>query len=375
MSLSKDWVTGFVEAEGCFTIILQTTKATRSGLHFIPRFHIGLHEQELPILKQIQSFFGIGSLYKHSNASRRLKGEKASDQIEYLCSDMGSCLQIKHFFEKQTFQTMKAMNFILWARLLEYLSREEFSRWNRRPLDDFFILSHIRDRMNLVGKKAKNYRSVSEIEHYLKSKHKWEPTETIFSKISEMLFLKKSDIIAIEKREKRPLIKKEWLLGFIEGDGYFRISFEINKRMKFGIRFIPSFSIKLHERDKAIIEQIRDLIGFGSVRPVSKKYSREKGSRTSDQIIYQCRGVSQCSKLQTFFEDMTFHTSKGREYKLWSEALGLMQVRNKKRASKTHILEIARLRDQMNKIKKKHAQNYFSQQRIISYLNTLAPYF
>jgi hypothetical protein len=56
------WVTGFTGAEGCFSIIIEITDPLKWKVR--SSFEINLHTEDADILYKIQSFFGVGSVYK-----------------------------------------------------------------------------------------------------------------------------------------------------------------------------------------------------------------------------------------------------------------------------------------------------------------------
>lgn len=58
--LNPNWITGFSDAEGCFTVII----SKRSDLRWriIVSFEINLHSKDILILNQIKDYFGVGSV-------------------------------------------------------------------------------------------------------------------------------------------------------------------------------------------------------------------------------------------------------------------------------------------------------------------------
>ena len=59
--LDPNWVTGFVDAEGCFLVMIEISKDLKKKVKI--SFEINLHKKDSEILYKIQSFFGIGSVY------------------------------------------------------------------------------------------------------------------------------------------------------------------------------------------------------------------------------------------------------------------------------------------------------------------------
>jgi len=62
-SLSVWWLTGFVDAEGCFRISILKNKELKTGWKVGACFKISLHKRDKAVLEQIQSFLGVGKIY------------------------------------------------------------------------------------------------------------------------------------------------------------------------------------------------------------------------------------------------------------------------------------------------------------------------
>lgn len=63
--LDPDWVTGFVDAEGCFSVIVEISKIFKRKVRI--SFEINLHEKDKDILYKIKSFFAVGAVYIRSD--------------------------------------------------------------------------------------------------------------------------------------------------------------------------------------------------------------------------------------------------------------------------------------------------------------------
>lgn len=56
--LDPNWVTGFVDAEGCFSVVIEISEIFKRKVRI--SFEINLHEKDKDILYKIQSFFWCG---------------------------------------------------------------------------------------------------------------------------------------------------------------------------------------------------------------------------------------------------------------------------------------------------------------------------
>ncbi len=63
--LDPNWVTGFVDSEGCFTVAIEILDPLKWKVRI--SFEISLHEKDKEILEKIKSFFGVGAIYNRSD--------------------------------------------------------------------------------------------------------------------------------------------------------------------------------------------------------------------------------------------------------------------------------------------------------------------
>jgi len=77
MPLSKEWLLGFIESNGCFSIIIKKSKNS-VGYQTLADFSIKLPAYEENMLKDIQTYLGIGHIYRRKNEVA-LKATKLED--------------------------------------------------------------------------------------------------------------------------------------------------------------------------------------------------------------------------------------------------------------------------------------------------------
>jgi hypothetical protein len=62
-SLNPNFITGFIDGEGCFHITIAKKTGYRTGYSVNLSFSIGLHSKDVDLLRSIQEYFGgIGIL-------------------------------------------------------------------------------------------------------------------------------------------------------------------------------------------------------------------------------------------------------------------------------------------------------------------------
>jgi hypothetical protein len=65
-NLDPNWITGFCDAEGCFTVIISKRSNTLNWRVSVS-FEINLHIKDIEILHKIQEYFGVGSVTSRLN--------------------------------------------------------------------------------------------------------------------------------------------------------------------------------------------------------------------------------------------------------------------------------------------------------------------
>jgi hypothetical protein len=60
MKLDAQWVTGFVDGEGCFFVGLNEHSDMRTGVQVLPEFTVVQHERDVQLLFALKEFFGCG---------------------------------------------------------------------------------------------------------------------------------------------------------------------------------------------------------------------------------------------------------------------------------------------------------------------------
>lgn len=63
------FITGFLDAEGCFTVGFFVNSKYRTGYQVQGIFKISLHNKDYDLLYQIKDYFGVGSITKHGNTT------------------------------------------------------------------------------------------------------------------------------------------------------------------------------------------------------------------------------------------------------------------------------------------------------------------
>ena len=127
IKLTPEWITGFIEGEGSFTITVMRHANTKTGIEFSPKFRVELQADDLPILNNLKRYWRFGRVLLCPASSPRYKRAeiKATDHYCYQVTSLYYCMKLAHFFKKCEFRTKKRKQFELWCTILELLSNKE----------------------------------------------------------------------------------------------------------------------------------------------------------------------------------------------------------------------------------------------------------
>ena len=169
--LSKDYILGFVEGEGCFSVLIQKCidRKPRAGkwiakkknprlLRVSLTFRITNVEANLPLLEEIKASIGVGSIYSQNRGSDRL-----SNVSYFYTKSLMEAQKVKDYFSTLTFKTTKGKDFVLWCKCLELMEQKK-----HLTKEGILEICQLRDQMNI--RKTKNKWTTEEIRKVLDDK-------------------------------------------------------------------------------------------------------------------------------------------------------------------------------------------------------------
>ena len=171
--LSNDYILGFVEGEGCFSIAIsknidrrpRMAPGRRSNIKFPhlfqlkPSFIVTNAAVNKNLLEEIRTCVGAGNIY----SAQRQHGNREQDIFQLRAQGIKDCLTIKNYFKDLVFQTTKVKDFILWCECLDLIEKKE-----HLTREGLLKICELRDRMNF--RKTKNKWNKEEIEKILNEK-------------------------------------------------------------------------------------------------------------------------------------------------------------------------------------------------------------
>ncbi len=108
MKLDAQWITGFVDGEGCFYIGINKHPEMTAGHQVLPEFTVVQHERDVQILYAFKEHFGCGVVRKNHG-----------DRMAYRVRSIEHLLErIVPFFVKHPLKSKKRADFEKFRRVL-----------------------------------------------------------------------------------------------------------------------------------------------------------------------------------------------------------------------------------------------------------------
>lgn len=211
------YITGFVDAEGCFTTSIFMDERRVTKWQVKPIFKISLHNKDRNILEALQRTWGVGKIHKHGK-----------DSIEFRVSSIKNLKVIINHLDQYPLITKKLSDYLLFKQSVALI--EEKQHLTKEGL------------LKLVGIKASLNWGLSE--KFMQSFPNIIPAERPEVKHSEI-----KDI--------------QWLIGFVEGEGCFLVTIQDSKQKKKTSDIALRFTITQHNRDLELLQSFLNYLGCG----------------------------------------------------------------------------------------------------------------
>ena len=292
--LDPNWVTGFVDGEGCCLLTIRTDKRLKTGWAVEPGFSLGLHVKDKPLLEKIQKQLGVGKIYKH--------GPRGYIFQVRTFKDLNTL--IKHFdsypLKTKKFTDFKGLKIIM----MKFKNKEHLTPEGLRDI------VAIRAAMN------------------------WG--------LSEKLKMAFPYVVPVERPEvELPLINHpEWLAGFTSAEGCFKIVVTPAKT-KVGYAVSLVFVLTQHEREEYLLFAIKEYLNCGWVRKYKQRDALDLIVSKFDDII---------KKIIPFFQKHKIRGVKAQDFCDWCEAALIIEA--KKHLTIEGLELIRKIKAGMNKGRK-----------------------
>lgn len=257
-NLDSWFVTGSLDAEGCFKLSLVESSAYKQGYNTSLVFSMSMHEKDKELLIKLQKFFGVGSITRHGPTTLQYKVTSVKD----LSVIINHCINYG-------LVTQKRIDFLLFCSAYELIK-------NKQHLTDagFKKILSIRASLNLG--------------------------------LTDKLKLAFPDVLPATrpKHGECGIQNPNWFAGFTSGDGCFNIIVAKSSHTKTGYRVGLRFQVTQHNRDIKLLNSFITYLGCGRVEglsPLASNYVVTKFSDIVDKVI-------------PFFDKYPIHGIKSLDY-------------------------------------------------------------
>lgn len=215
--LNPYYITGLVDAEGCFTTSIYKDCRMKTGWQVKPIFQLNLHKKDLKILEAVQKTWGVGKIYKHGQ-----------DSFMYRVSSLKNLRVITNHFDNYPLITQKLADYLLFKQSIDLIQKK----------------LHLTEQglLKLVG---------------IKSVLNWGLSEKFKETFPNMIQVVRPKVDTSEIKN------VYWLIGFVEGEGSFMVIIQESKSKKttdnIGLRFV----ITQHSKDSVLFDNISNYLGCG----------------------------------------------------------------------------------------------------------------
>ena len=112
MKLSVDWITGFVDGEGCFHVGISKHSEMSTGYQVLPEFTVVQHERDVQVLHALKQHFGCGVVRQNHGDRMAFRVRKRDHLMKHIVP----------FFMKHPLKTKKRLDFIKFRKVLLKMS-------------------------------------------------------------------------------------------------------------------------------------------------------------------------------------------------------------------------------------------------------------
>lgn len=132
--MTREWLAGFIDAEGCFSVSIFPSKDVRIGYRVIPQFCIGLGRREERTIKLIHSFLGVGFV-------RRRKDDSWVIQVSSL-RDLNHIIEVLDIREGNSclLHTNKRLVYSKWRDIIRIMNTK--GHHTEQGLEKIKVLQH-----------------------------------------------------------------------------------------------------------------------------------------------------------------------------------------------------------------------------------------
>ena len=290
--LNPWFITGFTDAEGCFSVSIYKDSTRTLGWRVGAVFLIGLHKRDIELLKDIQvSLGGIGRIDKLAKDAYALRVNTISQMIKV----------IEHF-DKYPLITQKQADYLIWREIIMMMQRKEHI-----TQEGLLTIISLRASLNLG--------------------------------LSDSLNAVFPDVIPAPRPEVENISipDGEWLAGFTSGEGCFFVLVGKSSTNLSGFLVQLVFQITQHSRDERLIKSLISYLDCGRLVTSSDNKVQFRVGKFSDNY----------EKIIKFFDNSKIRGVKLEDFNAWCSVAKLML--NQEHLTEEGINKIIKIKKGMNK--------------------------
>jgi len=286
--LNPYYITGLVDAEGCFTTSIYKDCRMKTGWQVKPIFQLNLHKKDIKLLEALQKTWGVGKIYKHGQ-----------DSFMYRVSSLKNLRVIITHFDNYPLITQKFADYLLFKQSI-YLIQEKL---------------HLTEKglLTLVG---------------IKSVLNWGLSEKFKETFPNMIPVVRPKVNISEIKN------VYWLVGFVEGEGSFMVVIQKSKSKKITDNISLRFVITQHYKDSVLLDNIANYLGCG------KCYS------SRSEVNLTVSTFSHIHKIISLFNKYPLLGTKKEDYLDFCKVAEL--IKSKDHLTKKGIENIKNIKNSMN---------------------------
>jgi hypothetical protein len=123
------FVTGLIDAEGSFTVLIVKDSNRKLGWRIECKFQLGLHDRDYLLLLQVKDFFeGIGNIYKSDSPAffinKKKRKEGGRNINNYIITSNKDLLLLVRHFKNYPLLTQKGGDFLLFKKVVEIIDNK-----------------------------------------------------------------------------------------------------------------------------------------------------------------------------------------------------------------------------------------------------------
>ena len=315
VTLQDAWLCGFTDAEGCFNVSIISNA----------KYSLGAVLRRISLMCLQLSNSGNILKFMVPNGNRKATSGCVYTLYKIIIDTNSSCMVISQMMTEREIDNRGSKSIMyFWLTTIITIVKEQRvnGSWREKYNTSIVLRCFSRLRCILMGFE-RNYQ-----------------IRVLYKQINKDLnrFYSSSSALQyknINCKSNLCVSYHKWLTGFTDGEGSFSISIVKSRERKVGWMVLISFQINLHERDLAILQQIKNYFGVGKIYKQGLQSYR-----------YSVHSVKDFQVIILHFDQYPLLTQKLADYLLFKEVLDL--ILNKEHLTKEGLKKIVAIKGSMN---------------------------